>query len=66
MTTSTTVSLLRPVTFGLLDANRVLIDTYTAPIGTQVYARPRKNGLVTLRIPGTLFQQDVNPLFTIA
>jgi hypothetical protein len=30
------------------------------PAGTEVYARVRRDGLIRIRVPGTLFTQDVS------
>lgn len=56
MTTTT-----RPVTFIATDADNVVRSIVKLPAGTQVHVgRIRRNGLVTIRVRGSLLQQDVN------
>jgi hypothetical protein len=51
----------RQVSFPRYDAQGRVYGAHRAPAGTRVYARTRTDGLVAVRIPGTLFAQDVHP-----
>lgn len=50
----------RDITFGAAGADRVVRDFCKVPAGTEVYVTERRNGTLRLRLPGTLFTQDVN------
>jgi hypothetical protein len=50
----------REIVFGAAGPDRVVRDFRRAPAGTEVYAHVRRNGTIRIRIPGTLFTQDVN------
>jgi hypothetical protein len=50
----------RPVTFTLVDQSKRVVQTHTAPAGTEVYASERRDGKLNIRIPGTLLTQVVS------
>ena len=51
----------RAITFSVVDLHtRATLAIRTFPAGTEVYARENKRGGLTVRIPGTLFDQHVN------
>ena len=51
----------RPVTFSHVDhRTKVSLESRTYPAGTTVYATENRRGGLTIRIPGTLFEQQVS------
>lgn len=51
----------RPVTFAHVDhSTKRVVEVRTLPAGTTVYASESRRSGLSIRIPGTLFTQEVN------
>jgi hypothetical protein len=59
MTETLIATTTRDITFAAAGHDKIVRDFRRVPGGTEVYATERRNGTLRLRLPGTLFTQDV-------